>query len=82
MMAGFTEGDWYGTNKGDRDFMAVKLRASDGRKEAWRWQVGAGLAVILRVLQGLTSTWRGASSAQLGARCGRGMYLTGGGSLQ
>lgn len=41
VMAGFTEGDWYGTNKGERDFVAVKLDAADGRTEAWRWQVGA-----------------------------------------
>lgn len=36
-IAGYTLGDWAGTNAGDEDFAAAKLDA-DGN-EIWRWQV-------------------------------------------
>ncbi|CAN0006742.1 unnamed protein product, partial [Sphacelaria rigidula] len=40
VLAGYTEGDWFSTNKGSADFAAVKLDA-DG-EVLWSWQGGTG----------------------------------------
>lgn len=37
VLAGHTEGNWAGDNRGSYDFAAVKLAASG--TELWRWQV-------------------------------------------
>lgn len=38
VLAGRAGGDWIGENKGEDDFVAVKLSANG--TELWRWQVG------------------------------------------
>lgn len=44
-LAGYTWGDWNGTNKGYSDFDAFKLDA-DGNL-LWKWQVNQGSAFVL-----------------------------------
>lgn len=39
VLAGYTYGDWNGTNAGDSAFFALKLSSDDG-SVLWRWQVG------------------------------------------
>lgn len=39
VMGGSSNGNWSDLNRGERDFIAVKLDSQDGTNEAWRWQV-------------------------------------------
>lgn len=39
VMGGSSNGNWSDLNRGQRDFIAVKLDSQDGKNEAWRWQV-------------------------------------------
>lgn len=41
VLAGYTKGDWDGTNIGDEDFAAMGLDGSDGTL-LWEWQVRRG----------------------------------------
>lgn len=53
VMAGYTSGNWSGLNQGARDFMALKLDATYGVQEAWRWQVGDDSLVHPRIYSSL-----------------------------
>lgn len=49
ILAGYTSGNWDGTNSGDEDFAALKLDA-DGTVR-WKWQVGYGGIAPSRYVQ-------------------------------
>ena len=45
LLAGYTWGDWNGTNAGGRDFAACQLDANG--TEIWRWQVNMPISTFL-----------------------------------